>query len=178
MLQKIGLIPTCNLEQLPFAYAMYAREDYDGLMLSTLFKRTFSIDVRITFLGVWYVVRPVNRLRTLSPCRDTVHSVGLVEKHLPFTGTNNAILYFRHALSLDERRVKFRPFFCTIGITKNDGEDADGSERNGDTSEDSPGTTKNQRVSGLVRSYEGEVNLGPLTDIEEVFFAGAHCGTS
>jgi len=53
MLQKIGLLPSSNLEQLPFAYAMYERDDEDGLKLSIQFKRTFSIDVRIEFLGVW-----------------------------------------------------------------------------------------------------------------------------
>ena len=56
MLQKVGLLPPYNLEQLPFAYAMYAREDDDGLLLSALFKRTFSIDVRIKLVGVWYVI--------------------------------------------------------------------------------------------------------------------------
>ena len=61
MVQKVGLLPLFNLEQLPFAYAMYTREDFDGLMLSMQFKRTFSIDVRIMFLGVWYVVRPSDR---------------------------------------------------------------------------------------------------------------------
>lgn len=56
MLQKVGLLPPCNLEQLPFAYSMFARDDREGLELSMQFKRTFSIDVKIQFLGVWYVV--------------------------------------------------------------------------------------------------------------------------
>ena len=107
-----------------------------------------------------------------------MHSVGLIEKHLPFTGTNNAISYFRHALSLDERRVKFRPFFCTIGRTGDGRKDTDGSECSGDASVDSPRMIEDQRDSGWVQEYEGEVNVGPLTDIEEVFFAGAHCGMS
>jgi len=62
MLQKVGLLPPCNLEQLPFAYSMYARDDDEGLKLSLQFKRTFSIDVRIQFLGVWYVIQPANQL--------------------------------------------------------------------------------------------------------------------
>ena len=61
MLQKVGLLPPCNLEQLPFAYDMYARDDDEGLRLSLQFKRTFSIDVRIKFLGVWYVFRPTDQ---------------------------------------------------------------------------------------------------------------------
>ena len=53
MLQKVGLLPPSNLEQLPFAYAMYKQKGEDGDSLSIGFKRAFSIDVRITFLGVW-----------------------------------------------------------------------------------------------------------------------------
>lgn len=54
MIQKIGLLPPWNLEQLPFAYAIYKMEDEEGLNSSFEFKRTFSLDVRIKFLGVWY----------------------------------------------------------------------------------------------------------------------------
>ena len=37
--------------------------------------------------------------------RDTVNSVGIIPRRLPFTKVNDSIRYFRHALSLDERRV-------------------------------------------------------------------------
>ena len=178
MLQKVGLLPVNNLEQLPFAYAMYARDDYEGLLLSTQFKRTFSIDVRIKFLGVWYVIQPVNRFLISSPCRDTVHSVGLIEKHLPFTGTNNAISYFRHALSLDERRVKFRPFFCTVKKAKNDDKDTKASEYDEDSGMDDLRTVQGHRGSRDVEDFEESVNShgGTPTDVKEVFFAGCHCG--
>jgi uncharacterized protein (DUF2235 family) len=49
--------------------------------------------VHIEFVGVW----------------DTVASVGLVPRYLPFAHTNNAIRFFRHAVALDEHRVKFMP---------------------------------------------------------------------
>ena len=42
------------------------------------------------------------------PLRDTVDSVGLVPKSLPFTTSNTIVRTFRHALSLDERRVKYK----------------------------------------------------------------------
>ena len=58
MVQKVGLLPQWNVEQLPFACAMYEKDDDAGVDLSLQFKRTFSIDVRIKFLGVWYVMRP------------------------------------------------------------------------------------------------------------------------
>lgn len=61
MLQKVGLLPPCNKEQLPFAYSMYARDDREGLRLSMQFKRTFSVDVKIDFLGVWYVTPPIDQ---------------------------------------------------------------------------------------------------------------------
>ena len=40
--------------------------------------------------------------------RDTVCSVGLIPKRLPFVSNNTAIRCFRHAVSLDERRAKFK----------------------------------------------------------------------
>ena len=44
--------------------------------------------------------------------RDTVSSVGTFrDKNLPLTDTADHICYIRHALALDERRVKFLPEF-------------------------------------------------------------------
>lgn len=43
--------------------------------------------------------------------RDTVSSVGVIPRRLPFTKANDNIRYFRHALSLDERRVYVIFFF-------------------------------------------------------------------
>jgi hypothetical protein len=62
MLQKVGLLPQSNIAQLSFAYSMYARDDEEGLKLSMQFKRTFSIDVKIQFLGVWYVIPHIDPL--------------------------------------------------------------------------------------------------------------------
>ena len=106
----------------------------------------------------------------ISSCRDTVHSVGLVERHMPFSGANNAIVYTRHALSLDERRVKFRPFFCACGGNGKGGKDTGASGHNRD---DSKNTLQIE-----VRDYETQVNFRrPQTNVEEVFFAGTHSGT-
>ncbi|KAF8527212.1 hypothetical protein JB92DRAFT_2826294 [Gautieria morchelliformis] len=44
------------------------------------------------FLGIW----------------DTVASIGIISRHLPFTTSNTAIKTFRHAVSLDEHRATFR----------------------------------------------------------------------
>jgi uncharacterized protein (DUF2235 family) len=40
--------------------------------------------------------------------RDTVNSVGLIPKRLPFTTSNTIVRTFRHAVALDERRAKFK----------------------------------------------------------------------
>ncbi|CUA77721.1 putative protein YEL023C [Saccharomyces cerevisiae S288c] [Rhizoctonia solani] len=93
MLHKVGLLPPDNVEQISFAYQMYRRSDKVGFKESAGFKKTFSREVEIEFMGVW----------------DTVSSVGvLVPRHLPFTKSNPIVKTFRHAVSLDERRAKFR----------------------------------------------------------------------
>lgn len=50
---QVGLLPTCNHQQLPFAYDMYKREDKEGLDMSHAFKKTYSRSVAVDFLGVW-----------------------------------------------------------------------------------------------------------------------------
>ncbi|KAI0822340.1 hypothetical protein BC628DRAFT_1327757 [Trametes gibbosa] len=96
MLHKIGLLPRDNPEQIPFAYNLYTKTDKDSLALAAGFKQTFCRTVDIEFIGVW----------------DTVASVGvLMSRTLPFTTTNTTIKKFRHALALDEHRVKFCPNF-------------------------------------------------------------------
>ncbi|KAH8118157.1 hypothetical protein DFH11DRAFT_1687160 [Phellopilus nigrolimitatus] len=93
MVHKVGLLPAWNEQQVSFAYKMYSNDNELGWKQSVAFKRAFSIDVDIEFVGVW----------------DTVASVGLLPRTLPFTKSNTAIKVFRHALSLDEHRVKFKP---------------------------------------------------------------------
>ncbi|KAJ3523483.1 hypothetical protein NMY22_g11420 [Coprinellus aureogranulatus] len=93
-LYKAGLLPRGNQAQVPFAYKLYKREDKEGVELCKGFKQTYSQDVKVEFMGVW----------------DTVASVGIITKRtLPFTNSNKSIKTFRHALALDERRVKFQP---------------------------------------------------------------------
>ena len=51
--EQVGLLPACNHQQVPFAYRMYTRDDPTGWAQSTSFKKAFSIDVDIEFVGVW-----------------------------------------------------------------------------------------------------------------------------
>ncbi|KAJ7135949.1 hypothetical protein C8R44DRAFT_608626 [Mycena epipterygia] len=108
MIAKVGLILPGNEEQIAFAYELYgdlnahSNKGYDGKKSAQFFKETFcQKDVRIHFLGAW----------------DAVSSVGIVRgKNLPGTDTfNRDICFFRHALALDERRVKFLPEYICGG---------------------------------------------------------------
>jgi len=174
MLQKIGLLPQSNYEQLPFAYSIYKRSDKEGFELSKQFKRTFSIDVRIKFLGVWYVVQHVGQFLISHPHRDTVQSVGAIPKHTPFFTSNHAILHFRHAVALDEHRVKFIPTFCAGGILKK--QDSEVSEHS-EVIDGAPSQEGGRSRGPYANENEINAETGPATDVEEVFFAGVHCGT-
>jgi hypothetical protein len=54
MIHKVGLLPKDNFQQVPFAYKMFKRADHVGWEQSTEFKKAFSVDVDIEFVGVWY----------------------------------------------------------------------------------------------------------------------------
>ena len=53
MLYKVGLLPSHNRQQIPFAYKMYKRHDAQGYLESSQFKKTFCRAVSVHFLGVW-----------------------------------------------------------------------------------------------------------------------------
>ncbi|KAH7881716.1 hypothetical protein F5I97DRAFT_1818595 [Phlebopus sp. FC_14] len=125
MIARVGLILPGNNEQIPFAFDVYSKinDDNSGTLeqgplgsfrtkrftkqnnhveLAETFKRTFSRkDVRVHFLGAW----------------DTVSSVGFGRGDmLPSTISScDHICFFRHALALDERRVKFLPEYVYGG---------------------------------------------------------------
>ena len=107
-----------------------------------------------------------------------MESVGLISKYLPFSGSNNAIVFFRHALALDERRVKFIPFFWTSGKSEVKTPDTLHLCPGRSTSEDPHHKIERGERSGASCECETRVDAitGPPTDVEEVFFAGAHCG--
>jgi uncharacterized protein (DUF2235 family) len=54
MLHKVGLLPAGNHQQIPFAYKMFSRDDPTGWKQSNAFKKAFSMNVEIEFVGVWY----------------------------------------------------------------------------------------------------------------------------
>ncbi|KAJ8092910.1 hypothetical protein PM082_023544 [Marasmius tenuissimus] len=110
MIHKVGLIQRGNDAQMPFAYELYSKcTDLQALGCvnrkhseiekdAERFKSTFGRNVKVHFVGAW----------------DTVSSVGFCSSDiLPSTTTGMAhVCYFRHALALDETRVKFLPEYA------------------------------------------------------------------
>ncbi|KZP19845.1 hypothetical protein FIBSPDRAFT_743285 [Athelia psychrophila] len=105
MIETVGLLLPGNESQIPFAYQHYVNHDAAGKdrYLAPTFKEMLSRrGARVHFIGVW----------------DTVSSVGLMrpKKILPrIAECCNHVCYFRHALALDERRVKFLPEYVHEG---------------------------------------------------------------
>ncbi|KAF8881402.1 WD40-repeat-containing domain protein [Gymnopilus junonius] len=113
MIDKVGLLHKGNKKQIEFAFEIYEDSKSDevkegaehGISSAEHFKRGFSHkNVRVHFVGAW----------------DTVSSIGLVrgKRMLPRTVDGmKHVCYFRHALALDERRVKFLPEYAYGGDT-------------------------------------------------------------
>ncbi|KAF5372302.1 hypothetical protein D9615_009237 [Tricholomella constricta] len=155
MIHKVGLLPACNHQQVPFAYKMFTRVDDLGWKQSNAFKKAFSVDVPIEFIGVW----------------DTVNSVGLIPRRLPFTTSNTIVRTFRHAVSLDERRAKFK---ANLWNRPNEKESKLGVKGQ---KPDKPDKKKKPAHKNSLKKLEkkySDVSDHP-TDIEEVWFAGCHC---
>lgn len=92
MLDKVGLLPKSNEEQITFAYQKYTDTTKGSAQSAAGFKAAFSRTVQIEFMGVW----------------ETVSAVGLQNRTLPFSASDRVTVRFRQALSLDEHRVKFK----------------------------------------------------------------------
>jgi len=157
MLHKVGLLPPGNIQQIPFAYKMYTTKSDKDWKQPNQFKRAFSMDVDIEFVGVW----------------DTVDSVGVIHRILPFSTSNTIIRHFRHAVALDERRAYFKANLwnrpnareCKLGLEKRKhtkllnlsfGADNDAKEAQNEISFDAADKREE-------------------TDVKEVWFAGCHC---
>ncbi|KAJ8521780.1 hypothetical protein ONZ45_g1557 [Pleurotus djamor] len=149
MIHRVGLLHKGNKSQIPFAYELYAsvteREerqmevsdetqtvDDRETFLCKQFKASLChTDVKVHFVGAW----------------DTVSSIGVLKgKSLPETVSGMGhVCAFRHALALDERRVKFQPEYVNGG---------QGPEPKGKN-----GQNQQRKTNG---------------DVKEVWFAGSH----
>ncbi|KAJ8475171.1 hypothetical protein ONZ45_g15705 [Pleurotus djamor] len=121
MIEKVGLLHKGSDNQIPFAYELYASvtsnskrdrsannksiENFESAedILCRQFKSTLCHeDVKVHFVGAW----------------DTVSSIGLLRgQSLPETVSGMGhVCSFRHALALDEQRVKFQPEYANGGL--------------------------------------------------------------
>ncbi|OCH91828.1 hypothetical protein OBBRIDRAFT_871796 [Obba rivulosa] len=110
------------------------------------FKDTFSRRVQVHFVGVW----------------DTVSSVGVV-RHKVLPGTADGMKHvcsFRHALALDERRVKFLPEYVNQGLSVENARPSDPADSG------KAGSSSGLRPSGNTQPQP------PHT--KEVWFVGTH----
>jgi hypothetical protein len=105
MVNAVGLLPAHNEEHIPFAFTCYKKSaTKEGSSMCKDFRQTFSQMVDVYFVGIW----------------DTVNSTGVFPRVLPGTDENPQCRYFRHALALDERRVKFWPTVIQAPVQKKD----------------------------------------------------------
>lgn len=129
--------------------------------------------------------------------RDTVCSVGLIPRRLPFVSSNTAIRTFRHAVSLDEHRAKFKANLYNRPTNDETKLGVQPGEMPKPTASSSVAAFGVERFKEFVRKAERskssaeeeeeqddsrEVQYDPCsdekqeTDVLEVWFAGCHCG--
>ncbi|KAG8772758.1 hypothetical protein FRC15_002527, partial [Serendipita sp. 397] len=127
-LQNHGLTESLDLKQ---------PKKPKGKSRAARFKKTFCRPrVNLHFIGVW----------------DTVSSIGIVRgKSLPLTDATDHVCFVRHALALDERRVKFLPEFFA------------------------PPEPRQRPISSENTTKE-DVQVGPVDvpTLKEVWFPGTH----
>jgi uncharacterized protein (DUF2235 family) len=149
----------------------------NAISLAERFKRAFSRkNVKIHFVGAWYVELKIlssPHLPTHLDDRDTVSSIGLArgKQMLPKTTEGMGhVCFFRHALALDERRVKFLPEYAWGSTTLPPQSGADNTQNKG-PSESSADNAQNKGPSES--NVDNDQNDGP-PKVMEVWFAGTH----
>lgn len=103
MIELVGLVNTGLEDMTLLAWNIYTSWEYQGqpiqernktATMASEFKKTFSrANTRIFFMGLW----------------DSVNSVGLLwDRIFPYTIRTSNVDHVRHAVSLDERRARFK----------------------------------------------------------------------
>ncbi|CAE6526394.1 unnamed protein product [Rhizoctonia solani] len=139
MLHSVGLLPRHNLEQVPFAYQVYAESDKSSTSdnnkstnetpnLSTgdtsNLKAKYKTSPKDIHPDAFKRAFCIPITITFLGVWDTVGSVGaLTRKTLPHIEYNPSVIYFRQALALDENRGNFIPSLWDHTQT-NDNQDA------------------------------------------------------
>ncbi|KAG9044745.1 hypothetical protein FS837_007600 [Tulasnella sp. UAMH 9824] len=150
------------MEHVDFAYSLYESKKDEDVKRARSFKKTFSVHVEVEFIGVW----------------DTVASVGLGAPTLPFNASETFVRTFRHALAIDERRAKFAPSTWQYRKSCECGSNGRTQEGTYKTIQELTGNGHadcGARKDSLCWCKEDErFHGGLLTDVQEVWFAGAH----
>ena len=123
-------------------------------------------------------------LARLTCNRDTVNSVGLFSRRLPFTTNNPIVRTLRHAIALDERRAKFKANHWNppepepaapgakpqVSSPVQETASSNGKGTNAVASPKSasvaPKKIRNQALRAMEKQFSGPTNL--RTDVEEV----------
>ncbi|KAK6461455.1 hypothetical protein DFJ63DRAFT_183375 [Scheffersomyces coipomensis] len=184
MIERVGLLNKGLEEMTATAWELYSNWEYAGqptqadssVTLIQAFKETFSRnEVDIHFMGLW----------------DTINSVGIIRDRLfPYTIRSAIVEHVRHAVSIDERRAKFKqllfepysyyPHLFSLDCEGcDDNEDVDGEQEESTSSLLTEIMSVTPPFAGKVRrnrSYKLE-NLSS-EDVIEMFFPGNHgdCG--
>jgi uncharacterized protein (DUF2235 family) len=109
--------------------------------------------------------------------RDTVCSVGIVPRTLPFTASNTSIRYFRHALSLDEHRARFKANYYHLRSPEDEKGTKPGEMPRSNHRFPHYHRRNHEHHHHKAKSYDEVYDDGPTeTDVKEVWFAGCHCG--
>lgn len=135
------------------------------------FKNTFSWKgLRIHFVGVWLCyIMFLSYDKELTFARDTVSSVGLVRGDVFLSTSASAAhaCHFRHALALDELRVKFMPEYFHEMNSQRGGSNDNISKYIIQKTEQ---TNTDQCTSPVTENSEKTMG----SEIKEVWFAGTH----
>ncbi|KAK0466044.1 uncharacterized protein EV420DRAFT_1474854 [Desarmillaria tabescens] len=158
MIHKIGLLPRCNHQQVPFAYRMYSREDDIGWAQSTAFKKAFSIDVDIEFLG--------GSFPAVSPSPHQIRTCDISVMPYPWMSIASA--------SYPPYGIVFTPQRPPNWVYN------PGEMPKSKPEPQHQHSLKPHREKSLVeheREYEANstCHTDTPTDVEEVWFAGCHC---
>ncbi len=108
--------------------------------------------------------------------RDTVCSVGIVPRHLPFTASNTAIRYFRHAMSLDEHRAMFKANHYQFRRSEDEKGIKPGEMPRSNHRFPHYHSKHHQHHKGKSNDEAHDDGPTKTTDVKEVWFAGCHCG--
>lgn len=110
-----------------------------------------------------------------------MNSVGIIPRRLPFSASNTLVRTFRHAIALDERRAKFKVNHWSRATQEEalrsitDQRAARREKR--EEARKAKQEKEKRDHKGHLHHYEARYSaIRHETDVEEVWFAGCHCG--